>query len=96
MPDLAVLTLTTEHTLTPEQVADAFWQLNDEAQAAFFVRLGTVSQNAGPGALGMQACSFTELLRLHPNPAGMDALRTLSDFAYKFGHLGQPAEAWML
>lgn len=96
MPDLAILTTTVELTLTPAQVAEAFWNLNAHAQADFFVHLGVIAAESGGAALDMQMCALGDRLREHDNPTGIATFCKLAQYAYRYGRLGEPAETWML
>ena len=50
MTDTARMRVTAEYTLTLDQLADAFCQLDDDAQAQFFVKAAAI-MDAWPGAL---------------------------------------------
>ena len=90
------VTVTVDIRLTPEQLAEAFWQMDGDAQAHFFIQLGHLSDDGAPNALGSQMCYMVEALRNHADRRGIETVQTLADFAYKFGRLNEPADKWML
>jgi hypothetical protein len=90
------ITTTVEINLTPEQVAEAFWHLNSDDMCTFFKELHRVSLETAPHALDTQMCWVAGELQKDPDRSGISAMRTIADFAYKFGRLDQSAESWML
>jgi hypothetical protein len=55
--------ITTELDLTSEEVAHAFWNLNDEEQAEFFAHLYDITEKDGAVAHGeMQWCSMSNYI----------------------------------
>lgn len=57
--------------LTPEQLAEMFWQLDDSEQAKFFGSLGamTLATSDGYAKLDMQMCYVSQSDILTPNGA---------------------------
>lgn len=79
--------------LTPAQLAQAFWHMDGDDQAAFFVHLGHVSsENCVSGAIDIQMCYMAEALQKHADSVGIETLRKLAEYAYKFGPLYNSAQ----
>ncbi|KAF1008962.1 MAG: hypothetical protein GAK28_00594 [Luteibacter sp.] len=93
MSDSRYITVTAEAHLTPDQLAECFWELDSDEQARFMARLHQV---AGAG-LGFQAIAIRESCeRLNKlgEYAALDAFQTLGGHAYKFGLVNERLDEW--
>lgn len=86
------VTVTAEFTLTPEQVAESFWELGSEQQAQFFFHLWKISG----GMLGMQAIYMRESCEKHESVGALWAFQEMAAHAYKFGFVDQKFDQWDL
>lgn len=88
----AKVTVTAEFQLTPEQVAESFWQLGSEKQAEFFYHLNKISG----GMLGMQAIYMREACEQHESIGALMGLQSIGSHAFKFGLLSERMDKWSM
>jgi len=86
----ANVTVTAQAELSPEQIAEAFWNLSSYEQAEFFFQLNRISG----GMLGMQACYIREACKEHEACGAIDGFQKLGAGAFKFGMLDEPVDKW--
>jgi hypothetical protein len=86
------VTITTQVELTPEQVAEGFWNLGSEQQATFFFHLGKISG----GMLGMQAIYMREACEQHESIGALMAFQNMAAHAFKFGLLNERLDQWSM
>lgn len=89
------ITTTVEVVLTPDVLAKAFWEMDANHQAEFFVALG--HEAADPGwAFSMRVQYLANALRAHPDKVGIATFGKFAEYGYKFGALNEPAQSWQV
>lgn len=71
-------------TLTPEQVAEAFWYMFDDAQADFFAHLQRISG----GMLGIQMRAVLHSISERYENGDADAMHALEEFRFEAARAG--------
>lgn len=89
------ITVTSEVVLTPTILAEAFWEMDANRQAEFFVALGNAAKDPG-WALSMQVQYIADALRAHPDKVGIATFSKFPEYGYKFGALNEQAETWQV